>query len=81
MPSASKLAANRDNARLGTGPKTPEGKAGAARNALKHGLLGLSFHHDTSGAESLSKLSRYENTIRRAFYTATCPPSRGLVTL
>jgi len=33
-------------------------------------LLGLSFGNDTSGPESLSKLSRYENTLRRAFYKA-----------
>jgi hypothetical protein len=177
MASRRQLQANRRNARLSSGPKTPEGKATAARNSLKHGLLarnavlpdedtqaflealaaleaenqpsgplehlllqllaaaqwrlarllrietgllatrlqdtrereyddddddddqddpapdhdqtpeqeeaqaardydeitrllGLSFHRDTVGAESLSKLSRYENGIRRAFYKA-----------
>ncbi len=36
--SAARLAANRANAQHSTGPKTGEGKAKVARNALKHGL-------------------------------------------
>jgi hypothetical protein len=36
--SAAKLAANRANARLSCGPKTPEGKARSSRNSTKHGL-------------------------------------------
>ncbi len=36
--SAARLAANRANAQHSTGPKTDEGKAKIARNALKHGL-------------------------------------------
>jgi len=31
--------ANRQNARHSTGPQSPDGKAGSARNSLKHGLL------------------------------------------
>jgi len=34
-----KLAANRENARKSTGPKTAVGKAASSRNAVKHGVL------------------------------------------
>lgn len=32
------IAANRRNAQKPTGPRTPEGKAAACHNAVKHGL-------------------------------------------
>jgi hypothetical protein len=35
-----RIAANRRNAKLSTGPRTPEGKARVAQNRLKHGLTG-----------------------------------------
>ena len=38
--SASQLAANRANAQLSTGPKTPEGKAKSSSNAVKTALTG-----------------------------------------
>jgi hypothetical protein len=39
MSTLAKLAANRINSTLSTGPKTPEGKAVVARNAVKHGIF------------------------------------------
>ena len=38
--SSARVEANRKNAQLSTGPKTPEGKAICRQNALKHGLTG-----------------------------------------
>jgi hypothetical protein len=39
MPTSKKqIAANRRNAKKSTGPTSPEGKAVASRNAIKHGL-------------------------------------------
>ena len=40
MATPAQITANQQNATLSTGPRTPEGKAAAARNATKHGLSG-----------------------------------------
>jgi len=47
MTSAAKLAANRRNARLSTGPRTATGKVRSALNARRHGLAQLVFRDPT----------------------------------
>jgi hypothetical protein len=43
MASAAQVEANRANAQLSTGPKSPEGKAAVAQNRATHGLAGRDF--------------------------------------
>lgn len=42
MPTPKQIAANQRNARLSTGPRTPQGKSASSQNALTHGLTARS---------------------------------------
>ena len=52
-----KIAANRANARASTGPKTTQGRARAAANALRHGLS-LPIYSDPVLSEQVKALAR-----------------------
>jgi hypothetical protein len=51
MNSPRKIAAARSNGRKGRGPKTPEGKAAASRNAFRHGLTTINCHNPALAGE------------------------------
>jgi len=51
-PSERRLAANRANAQLSTGPQTPEGKAKSSLNAVKTGLTGHTVLLPSEDAEA-----------------------------
>ena len=44
MATEQQINANRENAKLSSGPTSPEGIARSSQNALKHGLLGRTVH-------------------------------------
>jgi len=58
--SAAKLEANRRNAQLSTGPKTPKGKMQSRRNALKHGMLATDWFITVGdGAENATEFNEF----------------------
>ena len=57
MTGARRAFASRANARASTGPKTPDGKARAARNARRHGL-NLPVLHDSTLTPEVEDLAR-----------------------
>jgi hypothetical protein len=57
MTSERKIRANRANARASTGPKTGQGRARSARNALRHGLS-LPVLTDRALSEEVEALAR-----------------------
>jgi len=75
MATVKQIAANRANARKSTGPRTPEGKAAASRNALKTGIYapGSIIRH-----ESAAMLQQLEAQYM-AEYQPLTPTERALV--
>ena len=57
MSSERKISANRANARASAGPKTSQGRAHAARNALRHGLS-VPIHCVPGSSEEVEALAR-----------------------
>jgi hypothetical protein len=65
MSSDAKIQANRDNAKLSTGPKTPEGKTIASLNSRKHGLSSKStFIPEGRGEEFLELYASLYEEVR-----------------
>ena len=64
MTSARKIAANRENARRSTGPRTNAGKRRARQNALRHGLAVrlVSRPHITEEVKRLAQAISGENS-------------------
>jgi hypothetical protein len=58
MATDKQIEANRRNAKKSTGPKSPEGKAKSARNALKHGLTSRQVVLEDESAEEFLELRR-----------------------
>ena len=65
-PSAARLNANRQNAQLSTGPKTPEGKTVSSQNATKKALTGRTVLLPTENAD------RYQAHVQ-AFFDEIAP--------
>jgi hypothetical protein len=57
MSSEAQLAANRANAQLSTGPKTPEGKQTVAKNRITHGLTGRAVLIPGENPEDFERLA------------------------
>jgi hypothetical protein len=75
MPTQKQKDANRRNAQLSTGPRSADGKAAAARNALKTGLFAKG---NIIGSESVTQLQLLEAQFTAEYLPAT-PTERALV--
>ncbi len=73
--SQARIDANRKNAQLSSGPKTPEGKAVCRQNALKHGLTGEGVAVPDEDREAIS--ARFERL--RAELAPSCAMGMILV--
>ena len=69
------LAANRAHAQKCTGPRTPEGKARVALNALHHGLKARSFFSHLAKSR---RASEEVNGLYRALYAVLLPDETGI---
>src|SRR5438270_13950819 len=58
MPTNEQITANQINSQKSTGPRTPEGKAIASRNALKFGIYSATRLLPTEDADQLATLSK-----------------------
>ena len=66
IASAARLAANRRNALKSTGPRTPEGKDAARRNALKHGLTAATIPPAEDPSAFESRAASFRQTLKPA---------------
>ena len=57
MTSERQIAANRFNGRKSRGPRTTAGKSTASRNAVRHGLAAIRYHHPIETAD-LARLAK-----------------------
>jgi hypothetical protein len=57
MTSARRIAANRENARKSTGPRTQRGKSRASRNAVRHGLAAVNIG-DSGVSDQVQRLAK-----------------------
>jgi hypothetical protein len=57
MSSTAQVAANRQNAALSSGPKTPAGKEASSRNATRHGLSGVFTPLSHENAEEFEQIA------------------------
>ena len=65
--STAQLEANRANAQLSTGPRTPEGKAASSQNASKHGILA---RHTLFDKEDPQELEEFRTVFYNKFQPA-----------
>ena len=62
MSTEKQIAANRANGARSRGPKTPEGKARAARNSTRHGLLARSILREGESRDRFDHLLHLLNS-------------------
>jgi hypothetical protein len=65
MPSSAQIAANRRNAQMSTGPRTPSGKAASCMNAMQSGLYANSLVIRGERADELDRLSAQYHRVFR----------------